>query len=548
MTAILGRTGNLVGFSTGRGTTPWDTEMEAALRKMDALLASTVVAITNTLPGSANEGDLYLVGTSPTGVAAGWANRIARWRSSPAGWEAYQPMQGWIITIVGESTDKVRRYNGTAWVALAADAGAEPYAGVPAQPSFWRSTAAGVRAWVQLVAADITDLATTLAGYLTKTNPTYTGNVYGAGSVIWRAPAADHYFSLYGIETEFGLRDLNNNGSILNYPFVVKRGVGGEVQIGYSGGIRPVRIGGAIRNDSLAGTGIRPLVALADGTLDDQDAATFRGTIGAGTSSLALGETSSTAYRGDRGKVAYNHSQAAGNPHNTQIFEIPNLESTLLQKLRSSSATGAINFHDVGGQEPGVYSLQGSSWTNGWSGITNAQSATLLQMVAPTGHVSLLATDHKLGGLLLKFQASEIPGDHWSPWFQMWDSGSLPAGTVGRSVLAATTAAAGRTAIDAAKKPSKLDVSASTTLGAIDATAIKVTTTDVILTLSGGVDGQGWDVINPTTSTGIAIPSGATLWKSIGSNVGPTTIALGGGRPIRITRIDANTWTMLGSQ
>ena len=33
--------------------------------------------------------------------------------------------------------------------------------------------------------------------------------------------------------------------------------------------------------------------------------------------SLALGETSSTAYRGDRGKIAYNHSQATGNPHGT---------------------------------------------------------------------------------------------------------------------------------------------------------------------------------------------------------------------------------------
>lgn len=33
--------------------------------------------------------------------------------------------------------------------------------------------------------------------------------------------------------------------------------------------------------------------------------------------SLALGETSSTAYRGDRGKTAYDHSQASGNPHGT---------------------------------------------------------------------------------------------------------------------------------------------------------------------------------------------------------------------------------------
>lgn len=36
-----------------------------------------------------------------------------------------------------------------------------------------------------------------------------------------------------------------------------------------------------------------------------------------GSSDLELGETSSTAYRGDRGKIAYDHSQlTAGNPHN----------------------------------------------------------------------------------------------------------------------------------------------------------------------------------------------------------------------------------------
>lgn len=44
---------------------------------------------------------------------------------------------------------------------------------------------------------------------------------------------------------------------------------------------------------------------------------------------LALGETSSTAYRGDRGKIAYDHSQSTGNPHNTQIGQIPNLQSEL---------------------------------------------------------------------------------------------------------------------------------------------------------------------------------------------------------------------------
>jgi len=40
------------------------------------------------------------------------------------------------------------------------------------------------------------------------------------------------------------------------------------------------------------------------------------------SSSLALGETSSTAYRGDRGKIAYDHSQlTTGNPHNVTATE-----------------------------------------------------------------------------------------------------------------------------------------------------------------------------------------------------------------------------------
>lgn len=37
---------------------------------------------------------------------------------------------------------------------------------------------------------------------------------------------------------------------------------------------------------------------------------------------VALGETALTAYRGDRGKIAYDHSQSQGNPHNTAASEI----------------------------------------------------------------------------------------------------------------------------------------------------------------------------------------------------------------------------------
>ena len=46
--------------------------------------------------------------------------------------------------------------------------------------------------------------------------------------------------------------------------------------------------------------------------------------------SLALGETSSTAYRGDRGKVAYDHSQIkSGNPHGTTFASLPDKPTSL---------------------------------------------------------------------------------------------------------------------------------------------------------------------------------------------------------------------------
>jgi len=53
--------------------------------------------------------------------------------------------------------------------------------------------------------------------------------------------------------------------------------------------------------------------------------------------SLALGETSNTAYRGDRGKTAYDHSQATGNPHGTET----NLAYT-------ASATQGVVISDTG--------------------------------------------------------------------------------------------------------------------------------------------------------------------------------------------------------
>lgn len=57
--------------------------------------------------------------------------------------------------------------------------------------------------------------------------------------------------------------------------------------------------------------------------------------------SLALGETSSTAYRGDRGKTAYDHSQLTGNPHGTTkadvgLANVANVDTTTTANITDS--------------------------------------------------------------------------------------------------------------------------------------------------------------------------------------------------------------------
>lgn len=98
---------------------------------------------------------------------------------------------------------------------------------------------------------------------------------------------------------------------------------------------------------------------------------------------LILGETSTTAYRGDRGKIAYDHSQASGNPHNLIKADIGlgNVDnttdlnkpiSTLTQTaLNSKSNTGHTHtFSDITGNIPisKFNAGSGASSTTVWRG------------------------------------------------------------------------------------------------------------------------------------------------------------------------------------
>jgi len=66
------------------------------------------------------------------------------------------------------------------------------------------------------------------------------------------------------------------------------------------------------------GANIRSAIANHADAIDDHETRIDELEAGSGGSGLALGETSTTAYRGDRGKTAYDHSQiTTGNPHGT---------------------------------------------------------------------------------------------------------------------------------------------------------------------------------------------------------------------------------------
>lgn len=72
--------------------------------------------------------------------------------------------------------------------------------------------------------------------------------------------------------------------------------------------------------------------------------------------SLALGETSSTAYRGDRGATAYTHSQATGNPHSTTASDVGAVPTTRTVNSKALSGDISLTYSDVGADASGAAS------------------------------------------------------------------------------------------------------------------------------------------------------------------------------------------------
>jgi hypothetical protein len=89
-------------------------------------------------------------------------------------------------------------------------------------------------------------------------------------------------------------------------------------------------------------------IRLTDNAVTIRSAAEFRADIGAGTSSLELGGTISTAYRGDHGLAAYNHSLiVTGHAHNStdvgiNIFRLPNPMAIRYIQINANNSITAL--------------------------------------------------------------------------------------------------------------------------------------------------------------------------------------------------------------
>lgn len=104
-------------------------------------------------------------------------------------------------------------------------------------------------------------------------------------------------------------------------------------------------------------------------------------------SNLALGETASTAYRGDRGKVAYEHSQVAHAPSNAQKnsdITKAEIEAKLTGNVSSHTHSQYVTQADLGNagygdMQKSIYDTNGNGAVDAadsvpWSGVTGKPS------------------------------------------------------------------------------------------------------------------------------------------------------------------------------
>jgi len=138
---------------------------------------------------------------------------------------------------------------------------------------------------------------------------------------------------------------------------------------------------------------------------------------GGGDSGLELGETSSTAYRGDRGKTAYDHSQlTSGNPHNVTksdvgLSNVTNTAQLTTDQLDTDDTLSADSDSKIpsqkavkayvdanGGDGSGVFTAiasqaEAEAGTDNTKGMTPLRTAQAIAALGTDGNGSSVALD-----------------------------------------------------------------------------------------------------------------------------------------------------------
>jgi hypothetical protein len=115
--------------------------------------------------------------------------------------------------------------------------------------------------------------------------------------------------------------------------------------------------------------------------------------------SIALGTTSSTAYRGDRGKIAYDHSQVAHAPSNAQK------NSDITKAEIEAKLTGAITSHTHSAYVPTSRKVAGKALTGD---ITLAKGDVGLGNVDNTSDANKPVSTAQAAAIALKIDASKF--------------------------------------------------------------------------------------------------------------------------------------------
>ncbi len=271
---------------------------------------------------------------------------------------------------------------------------------------------------------------------------------------------------------------------------------------------------------------------------------------------IALGETSSTAYRGDRGKAAYDHSQKTGNPHGTTKADLGlgNVENkssaTIRGELTKANVTTALGYtppttnttYSTGSTTySGTTKLYTSTGTNTDGTMTQNAITTALNGKAASGHnhdgVYVPTTEAGTNAAINRLQTgtdTPVDGDYYvSQWAGSASSEAEKAQFVRRPVSSLWNYIKSRADPVYATKSHSHSYAGSSSSGGSANSAVKLDT-------SAGSTTQ------PVYFSGgkpVAIPY--TIGKSVPSNAvfTDTTYGTGGSTTAGLTKLYTNTGT-----